>query len=362
MSATVAGILAERIHRHGPIPVAEYMATALYHPELGYYTGRDPFGLGGDFTTAPEISQIFGELIGLWCLLAWQAMGSPRRVVLAEIGPGRGTLMADLLRTARIRPEFFRALEVVLVETSPALRNRQRQTLAGESVAWVERVGQLPAGPLLLVANELFDALPIRQFVRDGAVWRDRLVGLDGDGRFCFLTGAVVTRPDLPAEAPDGTIVERGEAGEALAATLGRRLAEAGGAALIVDYGPPLSGVGETLQAVRRHHYHSVLDDPGLADLTAHVDFARLAAAAAAAGARAEGPVPQGVFLSRMGIEERVTMLMRGATAEQAALLASGARRLIDPGEMGTLFHVLALASPSLPRLPGLEPQGSSPA
>lgn len=263
MSATVAGILAERIHRYGPIPVAEYMATALYHPELGYYTGRDPFGLGGDFTTAPEISQIFGELVGLWCLLAWQAMGSPRRVVLAEIGPGRGTLMADLLRTARIRPEFFRALEVVLVETSPALRNRQRQTLAGETVAWVERVGQLPAGPLLLVANELFDALPIRQFVRDGAVWRDRLVGLDADGRFRFLAGAVVSRPDLPAEAPDGTIVERGEAGEALAATLGRRLTEAGGAALIVDYGPPVSGVGETLQAVRRHRYHSVLDEPG---------------------------------------------------------------------------------------------------
>jgi len=361
MSATVADILTERIRHHGPIPVAEYMATALYHPEFGYYTGHDPFGLGGDFTTAPEISQIFGELIGLWCLLAWQAMGSPRRVVLAEIGPGRGTLMADLLRTAQIRPDFARALEVVLVETSPALRNRQAQTLRDHPVAWVERVGQLPAGPLLVVANELFDALPIRQFVRDGGVWRDRLVGLDPEGGFQFVAGAVAARPDLPAESPDGAIIERGDAGEALAAILGRRLADSGGAALIIDYGPPVSGIGETLQAVRRHRYHSVLAEPGLADLTAHVDFARLGAAAAAAGARVEGPVPQGLFLSRMGIEERATMLMRAASPDQAAHLASGARRLIDPGEMGTLFHVLALASPALPRLPGLEPQGSSP-
>ena len=360
MSETIAEILAERIRRHGPIPVAEYMATALYHPELGYYTGHDPFGLSGDFTTAPEISQIFGELIAIWCLLAWQAMGAPHRVILAEIGPGRGTLMADLLRTARIRPDFAQALEVVLVETSPALRNRQAQTLNGEAVHWVERIGQLPAGPLLVVANELFDALPIRQFVHQGGAWHDRLIGLDAEGGFQFCVGAVVTRPDLPAEAPEGAILERGEAGEALAAGLGRRLADSLGAALLIDYGPTQSGIGETLQAVRHHQYHPVLTAPGQADLTAHVDFARLGAAAAAAGARVEGPVPQGRFLSRMGIEERARMLMEAATPEQAAHLASGARRLIDPGEMGTLFQVLALASPSLPPLPGLAPQGSS--
>jgi NADH dehydrogenase [ubiquinone] 1 alpha subcomplex assembly factor 7 len=362
MTRTLAHELAERIREQGPISVAEYMAAALGHPEHGYYIGHDPFGLGGDFTTAPEISQMFGELIGLWCLLAWQAMGEPKRVVLAEIGPGRGTLMADLLRAVQIRPSFAAALEVVLVETSPALRNRQAQTLAGRDIAWVERVEDLPPGPLLAVANELFDALPIRQFERQDGAWRERLVGLDDAGAFAFVIGPPVERPDLPPDAAEGAIAEIGEAGLTLADWLGRRLAESGGAALIVDYGHASGGIGDTFQAVRRHRYHPVLVDPGRVDLTAHVDFARLAAAARAAGARVDGPVAQGTFLSRMGLEERATMLMRAATPEQAAALAAGARRLIDPAEMGTLFRVVALAHPSLPLLPGLAaPQGSSP-
>ncbi|CCG41744.1 class I SAM-dependent methyltransferase [Magnetospirillum molischianum] len=362
MTQPLAHILAETIRVRGPISVAEYMAAALGHPEHGYYTGHDPFGLGGDFTTAPEISQMFGELIGLWCLLAWQAMGSPARLVLAEIGPGRGTLMADLLRTAQVRPAFAAALEVVLVETSPALRNRQVQTLAGHKVTWVERVEDLPPGPLLVIANELFDALPIRQFERKDGVWRERRVGLDPDGGFVFVAGAESNAPELPAEAAEGAIAEIGEAGLALATWLGRRLCADIGAALIIDYGHESGGIGDTLQAVRRHRYHPVLADPGRVDLTAHVDFARLAAAARQAGARIDGPVSQGLFLSRMGIEERATMLMREATPEQAAALAAGARRLIDPSEMGTLFRVLALASPTLPKLTALNvPQGSSP-
>jgi NADH dehydrogenase [ubiquinone] 1 alpha subcomplex assembly factor 7 len=362
MTQALARILAETIREQGPMSVADYMAAALGHPEHGYYTGHDPFGLGGDFTTAPEISQMFGELIGLWCLLTWQAMGSPERLVLAEIGPGRGTLMADLLRTAQVRPPFAAALEVVLVETSPALRNRQAQTLAGHKVAWVERVEDLPPGPLLVVANELFDALPIRQFERQGGVWRERRVGLDPDGGFVFVTGAETDRADLPTAADDGAIAEIGEAGLALAGWLGRRLATTSGAALIIDYGHQSGGFGDTFQAVRRHRYHPVLRDPGHVDLTAHVDFARLAAAAVAAGARVDGPVSQGLFLSRMGLEERARMLMQTATPEQAATLAAGARRLIDPGEMGTLFRVLALASPTLPKLSALDaPQGSSP-
>lgn len=362
MTQALARILAETIRERGPISVAEYMAAALGHPQYGYYTGHDPFGLGGDFTTAPEISQMFGELIGLWCLLTWQAMGSPERLVLAEIGPGRGTLMADLLRAARIRPPFADALTVVLVETSPALRNRQAQTLAGHDVAWVERVEDLPPGPLLVVANELFDALPIRQFERQGGVWRERRIGLDQDGNFVFVAGEETARPDLPADAADGQIAEIGEAGLALAEWLGRRVVADGGAALIVDYGHQSGGIGDTFQAVRRHRYHPVLSDPGQVDLTAHVDFARLAAAARAAGARVDGPVSQGLFLSRMGLEERARMLMRTATPDQAATLAAGARRLIDPGEMGTLFRVLALASPTLPMLSALDaPQGSFP-
>jgi len=362
MTQSLARILAETIREQGPISVADYMAAALGHPEHGYYTGHDPFGRGGDFTTAPEISQMFGELIGLWCLLTWQAMGAPERMVLAEIGPGRGTLMADLLRTAQIRPAFAAALQVVLVETSPALRNRQAQTLAGSDVAWVERVEDLPPGPLLVVANELFDALPIHQFERRDGVWHERRVGLDQDGNFAFVLGEAAERPDLPSEAADGAIAEIGAAGLALAEWLGRRISAETGAALIIDYGHQSGGIGDTFQAVRRHRYHPVLSDPGQVDLTAHVDFARLAAAAERGGARVDGPVSQGLFLSRMGIEERARMLMQSATPEQAAALAAGARRLIASGEMGTLFRVLALASPTLPKLSALDaPKGSSP-
>ena len=357
---TLAALLTERIRSGGPISVADFMAEALGHPQYGYYRGRDPFGAGGDFTTAPEISQMFGELIGLWGVIVWQSMGSPERVVLAEIGPGRGTLMADLLRAARTVPAFAAAIEVHLIETSPALRNRQAQTLAKEAVTWSERFEDLPDGPLLLVANELFDALAIRQYVKQaGGGWAERRIGLDAEGGFVFVVGDTVVAPALAAcvlAAPEGAIAEICEPGRALAAAIGRRLATQPGAALIIDYGPPVSGAGDSLQAVRDHGYHPVLADPGHADLTAHVDFQALAEAGGAMGARAHGPVSQGRWLLRLGIEERTVMLMRNATAEQAADMAARARRLIDPGEMGTLFQVLALASPGLPVPPGLDP------
>ena len=351
-------ILSERIKSTGQIPVSEFMAEALANPEHGYYMGRDPFGMAGDFTTAPEISQMFGELIGLWCALVWQSMGSPQRLVLAEIGPGRGTLMVDLLRAAKALPPFASALDVHLIETSPALRNRQTQALADSKVTWHERFEDLPDGPLVLVANELFDALPIRQLEKAGGLWHERMVALDEAGGFTFAQGPVVAEPPLaPAvrDAPDGALAEICPAGRELAAAIARRLVNQGGAALIIDYGYGKSAAGDSLQALKGHKHHPVLSAPGQADITAHVDFQALAEAASGL-ARIHGPVSQGRFLARLGLEERVRMLMQNATPEQAAHLASGARRLIDPAEMGTLFKVLALANPLLPVPPGLEP------
>lgn len=354
-ASPLARLLAEGIREHGPITVADYMAAALGHPEYGYYMGRDPFGVGGDFTTAPEISQMFGEIIGLWCAVVWQTMGQPGRVVLAELGPGRGTLMADLLRAAGTVPAFRAATEVHLVETSPALRARQGETLAGVEVTWHERFDQVPGGPLLLVANELFDALPIRQFEKRGGRWHERLVGLDAAGGLAFVPGPEA-EPDVPSvvrDAPDGSLAEVCEAGRTLAAAIAARLETAGGAALIIDYGPAASAAGDSLQAVRRHRYHPVLQDPGEADLTAHVDFQSLAESAGAA--RVWGPLAQRELLMRLGIGARAGILARSGGPEVVADVTRQLQRLIDPAEMGTLFKALAIAHSALPVPPGFE-------
>lgn len=346
---SLAEQLAARIARGGPITVADFMHEAVTH----YYANRDPFGRQGDFTTAPEVSQMFGELIGLWCALVWQMMGAPEKVVLAELGPGRGTLMNDLLRAAGVVPAFLKAADIRLVETSPHLIALQRQTLSGRDVQWCESLDQLPDGPLIVVANELFDALPIRQFVKHDGQWRERMVGLEDDA-FCFIAGPTAD-PDLPPEllatAEDGAIVETCDDGRALAAGLGKRLNRQPGFALIVDYGHGRSGTGDTLQAVRHHRFHPVLDQPGLADLTAHVDFQSLAASAVPA--RAWGPVDQGAFLRALGIETRAHLLAQAGGDKVAADIMGQLRRLIDPGEMGTLFKALALASPHFPAPPG---------
>lgn len=350
---SLTDILAERIRQGGPITVADYMTEALGHPEHGYYTTREPFGAGGDFTTAPEISQMYGELIGLWCAIVWQSLGTPSRIVLAELGPGRGTLMNDMLRAAGTVPAFLAACDVWLVETSPRLRARQQQTLAGRDVQWCERFEDLPDGPLLVVANELFDALPIRQFEKRDGIWYERMVGLSEHG-FEFVLGPA-TVPDVPEAvlaAEDGSIAETCPQGRALAAAIGRRLAGAlPGMALLVDYGHARSAAGDTLQAVKRHRFHPVLDKPGLADITSHVDFEALAAAAVPA--RAWGPLTQGDFLRRLGIETRAAMLAQAGGPKVAADIAGQMRRLIDPGEMGNLFKALALAHPALPAPPG---------
>ncbi|HXQ49566.1 MAG TPA: SAM-dependent methyltransferase [Stellaceae bacterium] len=354
VSAPLLAHLARRIRAAGPISVAAYMDEALFHPRWGYYATRDPLGAGGDFITAPEVSQMFGELIGLWCAELWRRLGAPGRVTLVELGPGRGTLMRDALRAARLVPGFNDALELHLVERSPVLRAMQADTLAGFAPRWHDDLATVPAGPMLLVANEFLDALPIRQFVRAADCWRERMVALDGDALAFALDPDPATESSLPDAAP-GAIRETSHAARAIARAIGARLARDGGAALIIDYGYGPGGLGETLQAVRRHARHDVLDAPGSADLTAHVDFAAIAEAAGSAGARVAGPMPQGAFLRALGIEARAARLLAIASPDQAALIRSACRRLIDPAGMGLLFKVMALAHPAAPALAGFD-------
>jgi NADH dehydrogenase [ubiquinone] 1 alpha subcomplex assembly factor 7 len=354
MSAPLLAHLARRIRAAGPITVAAYMDEALHHPEWGYYATRDPLGADGDFITAPEVSQMFGELIGLWCAELWQRMGAPAPVLLVELGPGRGTLLGDALRAGALVPGFTDAIALHLVERSPVLRAAQGRALGAWAPAWHDDLAHVPTGPMLLVANEFVDALPIRQFVRAPHGWRERLVGLEGDALAFALAPGPAAEPDLPEAAP-GSIRELRPAARSLARDLGRRLAQGGGAALVIDYGYGAGGFGDTLQAVRRHRAHDMLVAPGSADLTAHVDFADFAHHAAQAGARVSGPMPQGAFLRALGIEARAARLLATADADQAALIRSAWRRLVDPAAMGRLFKVLALAHPSAPALAGFD-------
>ncbi|MBS0549065.1 MAG: SAM-dependent methyltransferase [Proteobacteria bacterium] len=334
------------------------MAEALGHPTLGYYRraharAGGPLGAGGDFTTAPEISQMFGELIGAWLADRWLAMGSPAPVRLVELGPGRGTLMADALRATRGVPGFHAALDLHLVETSETLRAQQAEALAAFTPQWHERFDAVPAGPLLLVANEFFDALPVRQFHRTDSGWRERMVGLAADGETLTLAlapGATPFAPFLPAAAATDAEAELCEAGRAIAAAIGARLRRDGGWALIVDYGYDASGPAASLQAVRGHRRADLLERPGETDLSSHVDFAALAAAA---GARSFGPVGQGAFLARLGIRQRAETLKARASEAQRHALDAGLHRLIDPGQMGTLFRVMAVGDDRSAAPPG---------
>jgi len=361
---TLGELLARRIRIAGPITVAEYMAEALGHPQYGYYKRGDPFGLEGDFITAPEISQMFGELLGAWCAVVWESMGRAAPVRLVELGPGRGTLMADALRGTRKVAGFHAAARLHMVETSPYLRERQAETLrqAAPAItpAWHDALDEVPDGPLLLVTNELFDALPIHQFEFQGGRWLERVVDVDsgGEGLVFALRApgpalAVAGAPPHPAR--QGMIIESCPVGIALAGAIGRRVARHGGAALIVDYGHDGSGHGDSLQAVRRHQKHDVLSEPGTADLAAHVDFGALARAAREAGATARGPISQNTLLERLGIKHRAAALERNATPDQAADIRAATERLLHLEQMGTLFKALAIAAPTLPALPGFD-------
>ncbi len=359
MTSELGRRIARRIALTGPISIADFMAEALGHPTLGYYRRAMPLGADGDFTTAPEISQMFGELLGAWLAERWIAMGQPERVRLVELGPGRGTLMADALRATRGVAGFHAALDLHLVDTNETLRAQQAATLVAFAPSWHERFDTVPAGPLLLVANEFFDALPVRQFHKTARGWSERMVGLAADGEtlvFALAPGGTPFAPFLP-EADVGAEAEICEAGRAVAAAIGARVSEHGGWALIVDYGRDRSGPGTSLQAVRGHLGAEVLDRPGETDLSTHVDFEALAISAATASkARVFGPIGQGDFLERLGILQRAEVLKARASPAQRHTIGAGLDRLIGPDQMGTLFRVMALGDDRSAAPAGFEP------
>jgi len=343
---TLADRLRRLIAAQGPIPVSDYMALANSH----YYATRDPLGAAGDFITAPEISQMFGELIGLALADVWDRAGRPEGVRYVELGPGRGTLAADALRAMRAA-----GLEppVHFVETSPILRAAQAERVP--QAVWHDDLSTLPDdGPILAVANEFFDALPVRQLVATGSGWRERLVTLDGD-RFVPAAGPPVPSAAIPGHirtAPEGTVLETSPASLAYARLLADRLTRQSGAALIVDYGHDRACAGETLQAVRRHEYADPWREPGESDLTAHVDFEALGAAASRAGLRVQGPAAQGEWLTSLGIDARTDALARSA-AHRGEELRTARCRLVSPEQMGLLFRVMGLSAPAWPALGG---------
>lgn len=342
-----------RIAQAGPMPVGRYMELCLAHPQHGYYVTRDPLGRSGDFTTAPEISQMFGELLGLWAASVWKLMGQPAPIHLVELGPGRGTMMMDALRALRIVASFLDVVQVHLVEINPALRAKQAQTLARASVpvTWHESIDTVPEGPCVILANEFFDALPVRQAIRLDDGWHERTVEIGSDGALRYGHAAqTIPRFDrlLPPRvrrAKPGAIFEWRDDEPMM--KIARRLREQDGAALIIDYGHARSDVGDTFQAIAGHAYADPLEAPGEADLTAHVDFARVAHLARQAGLGVAGPITQGAFLHALGIDVRAQML--SAHAEHAPMIARQLRRLTHAEEMGALFKAICLSSPNLP-------------
>src|SRR5262245_23005628 len=361
-AGTLLQNLRERIRREGPMPVDRYMQTCLDDPVHGYRLKPDTIGAAGDFVTAPEISQVFGELIGLWCAAAWVGMGRPAPLRLVELGPGRGTLMRDALRAARVMPASLDAASVHLVEISQPLRRRQRELLAphqeGEqrapSIAWHERLEDVPAGAAIVVGNEFLDALPVRQLVHGDGAWHERVVEAAPAGGLRFGAG-----PEVEGEVacPDGrprpgAIVELRAGEDMLFAALAARAPPV--LALFLDYGPADRSFGDTLQAVRRHGYADPLADPGTADLTAHVQFAALADKARRAGLAVAGPISQAEFLGRLGIAERTARLM-AANPRRAGDIEAATQRLMSPTGMGHLFKAIAVHSPGMPPPPAFE-------
>jgi SAM-dependent MidA family methyltransferase len=340
------------IRAQGPITIAQYMQIALGDPFHGYYIARDPFGR--DFVTAPEVSQIFGELVGLFFVQAWEDRGRPDSFHLVELGPGRGTLMADMLRAAgTVRPGFVRAAKIVLLETSPMLRSIQKKTLEPHAPAWALRLAEIADDkPVYLVANEFFDALPIRQFVLSEKGWHERMIATEGDNLVFALT------PDPQPVGFDarggaiGAVRETNHNAEAMTVEIGTKITETNGVGLVIDYGYSTRGFGDTFQAVKENAYADPLESPGEADLTAHVDFAALKNAAAAGGADVAGPIPQGDLLRRLGIGVRADRL-KSATPEKSSEIDSAVERLTGEKEMGSLFKAMAFSARGSVALPG---------
>jgi SAM-dependent MidA family methyltransferase len=347
----------------GPMPVAQYMALCLAHPERGYYMTRDPLGAAGDFTTAPEISQMFGELIGLWAVSLWRLMDSPDRIHLVELGPGRGTMMRDALRAAQVVSGFVSAATIHLVEISPVLKERQRHTLGSLSlpVHWYDTLDDVPDGPLIVLANEFFDALPVHQAVKQADGWHERMVEIGRDGKLAFGVAAQPI-PHFERVVPAALRLAPLDAlyewrGDHMALEIARRVVRFNGAALVIDYGHAESQDGDTLQAMGAHSFADPLRSPGSVDLTAHVDFQALRETAESMGARVRGPVGQGDFLRRLGIESRAGALKKSNTADKTVDIDLAMARLVeeDSSAMGRLFKVIAIAHPGLGPLPGFD-------
>jgi SAM-dependent MidA family methyltransferase len=352
------------IKSSGPMPVWRYMELCLTHPQYGYYVSRDPLGREGDFTTAPEVSQMFGELLGLWTASVWKAIGSPPLLRLIEFGPGRGTMMADALRALRVVPQLYQALSIHLVEINPVLREKQQVLLSSvRNVAWHDNIDDVPEGPSVILANEYFDVLPVHQMVKRETGWHERTVELDDNGNLVF--GAApepmprfdVLLPPLVRAAPIGAVFEWRPDAEIM--KIATRVRDQDGAALIIDYGHLRSDAGDTFQAIARHSFTDPLKNPGQADVTAHVDFQALVRAAEDLGARVHGPVSQGEFLKRLGIETRALTLMAKTTHEVSEDISAALKRLIGGGRsgMGSMFKVLAISEPNLTSLAGLSDQ-----
>ncbi len=352
---SVTDELAARIAKDGPISIAVYMDVVAEN----YYARGEAFGKDGDFITAPEISQVFGELVGLWCATAWQALDQPRLINLVEFGPGRGTLMADALRTVSdVAAPFFKAASLHLIERSRALRAQQQHSLRDYDVEWHDDLSMLPYGPVIFIGNEFLDALPIRQFEKMETGWHERLIEQD-DGGFAFVAAPIPSDAidHTYDDSPAGSILEQSDAIQDIVKQMAQCCVERHGVALMIDYGHTHSDVGDTLQAVQHHSYHPVLEAPGTADLTAHVDFAAIKQVARSEGAHVYGPVEQGLWLNRLGAPVREAQLCEGKSSEDASIIKDSIHRLIAPDGMGTLFKVIAFASPKIGPLAGFEVQ-----
>ncbi len=348
------------IKSSGPMPVWRYMELCLMHPSYGYYLSRDPLGREGDFITSPEVSQMFGELLGLWAASVWKAIDSPPLLRLIEIGPGRGTMMSDALRALRVLPPLYQALSIHLVEVNPVLREKQKATLSGSrNITWHDTIDDVPDGPSVIFANEYFDVLPIHQAVKAENGWHERTIEIDGDGKLKFgmapdpMPRFEVLLPPLVRAAPIGAVFEWRPDAEIM--KIASRVRDQEGAALIIDYGHLRSDAGDTLQAIARHSFTDPLKDPGQADVTAHVDFQALTRATEDLGARVHGPVTQGDFLMRLGIENRAISLMAKASPEVSEDVAGALKRLVGGGRggMGQMFKVLGVSEPDITALAG---------
>ncbi len=344
---TLSDLIDRQIRETGPMSIATYMGLALTHPREGYYTGADPLGAKGDFVTAPEISQMFGELIGFFIVNLWQQLDQPRSFTLLELGPGRGTLMQDALRVAAKAEGFLDACHLQLFETNPALKAQQAERLGQYNPYWASEIDAVADDPLIVVANEFFDALPIRQFVKAADGWHERQVGLRDGKRTFGLSPTPIpgdAMPEAVRNAADGETYEVSLATADALQRLGKRIAAQRGAILAIDYGYAATQTGETLQAIRRHSFADVLEAPGEIDLSAHVDFDALGRVAADLGLKVEPLATQRDFLARLGIVERASALAR-ANPEQLDALAAALRRLTDSSEMGTLFKVFCASA-----------------